>query len=87
MLMQHHLFQSKGEIANAEIRQDQRHGMYIPEKRITNAELGAMIGYDVDKYLASKGIKVRYQAAPDESTSTMSVKAAQDALKSGYEAG
>jgi 3-oxoacyl-[acyl-carrier-protein] synthase-3 len=45
-------------------------GMYIPEKRITNAELGAMIGYDVDKYLDNKGIKVRFQSAPDESTST-----------------
>ncbi|MGD0854745.1 MAG: ketoacyl-ACP synthase III [Dehalococcoidia bacterium] len=56
-------------------------GMYIPEKRITNAELGAMIGYDVDKYLNSKGIKVRFQSAPDESTSSMSVRAAQDALQ------
>lgn len=55
-------------------------GMYIPQKRITNEELGRMIGYDVDKYLANKGIKVRYQAAPDESTSTMCVKAAQNAL-------
>jgi len=54
--------------------------MYIPQKRITNEELGRMIGYDVDKYLANKGIKVRYQAAADESTSTMSVKAAQNAL-------
>ncbi len=56
-------------------------GMYIPQKRITNEELGRMIGYDVDKYLATKGIKVRFQAAPDESTSTMSVKAAQSALE------
>jgi len=56
-------------------------GIYIPEKRVTNDELGRMIGYDVDKYLAQKGIKVRYQAAPDESTSTMSVKAAQNALE------
>lgn len=56
-------------------------GMYIPQKRITNAELGSMIGYDVDKYLEDKGIKVRYQAAPDEATSTLSIKAAHDALR------
>jgi 3-oxoacyl-[acyl-carrier-protein] synthase III len=55
-------------------------GIYIPEKRITNAELGAMIGYDVEKYLCNKGIKVRFQSGPDESTSTMSIRAAQDAL-------
>lgn len=55
-------------------------GIYIPQKRITNAELGQMIGYDVEKYLSNKGIKVRFQSAPDESTSTMSVRAAQDAL-------
>ena len=55
-------------------------GMYIPQKRISNEELGRMIGYDVDKYLASNGINVRYQAGPDESTSTMSIRAAQSAL-------
>ncbi|MBN1691421.1 MAG: ketoacyl-ACP synthase III [Dehalococcoidia bacterium] len=55
-------------------------GIYLPQKRITNAELGEQIGYDVEKYLGSKGIKVRFQAGPDESTSAMSVRAAQNAL-------
>lgn len=56
-------------------------GMYIPRKRITNAELSGMMSYDVDKYLEDKGIGVRYQAAPDESTSTLSIKAAENALE------
>lgn len=56
-------------------------GIYVPEKRITNAELGEMIGYDVEKYLHDKGIKVRFQSAPGESTSSMSVRAAQHALE------
>jgi 3-oxoacyl-[acyl-carrier-protein] synthase-3 len=56
-------------------------GMYLPEERITNAELGRMMEYDVEAYLADKGIGVRYRAAQDESTSDMATRAARDALE------
>lgn len=55
-------------------------GMYLPEKRVTNVELATMMDFDVDRYLSDKGIKLRYQSAPDETTSSMAIKAAQDAL-------
>ncbi|MBT9165580.1 MAG: 3-oxoacyl-(acyl-carrier-protein) synthase 3 [Chloroflexi bacterium] len=55
-------------------------GMYLPERKVTNEELGRMMECDVDEYLRDKGIKVRYQSAPDEAVSDMSVKAARDAL-------
>jgi 3-oxoacyl-[acyl-carrier-protein] synthase-3 len=56
-------------------------GMYLPQERITNAELGAIMDYDVESYLAEKGIGVRYRAAPDEATSDMGVRAAREALR------
>lgn len=55
-------------------------GMYLPERKVTNEELGRMMECDVDEYLRGKGIKVRYQSAPDEAVSDMSVKAARAAL-------
>ncbi len=55
-------------------------GMYLPHERISNADLGEMMGYDVEGYLADKGIGCRFRAAPDESTSDMAVHAARDAL-------
>ena len=55
-------------------------GMYLPEKRITNEDLAQAMDYDVEAYLNPKGIKVRYQAAPDESTSDMAAEAARQAL-------
>ncbi len=58
-------------------------GMYLPKKKITNEELSSMLEFDVGSYLADKGIKLRYQAAPDEATSSMAVKAAQNALEKG----
>jgi 3-oxoacyl-[acyl-carrier-protein] synthase-3 len=58
-------------------------GMYLPKKKITNDELGSMMDFDVNNYLSDKGIKLRYQAATDETTSSMAVKAAQDALENG----
>lgn len=55
-------------------------GMYLPAERITNAELGALMDYDVEGYLEEKGIGVRYRAAANEATSDMAVHAARDAL-------
>lgn len=55
--------------------------MYIPEERITNAQLGQMMDYDVESYLAEKGIGVRFRARPDESASDMAVEATRRALK------
>jgi len=56
-------------------------GMYLPEECITNAQLGEMMDYDVESYLAEKGIGVRYRAAADESTSDMATLAARNALR------
>jgi len=56
-------------------------GMYLPQERITNAELGEMMNYDVESYLDGKGIGVRYRAAADEATSDMAVHAAREALE------
>ena len=56
-------------------------GMYIPEERISNAQLGKMMDYDVESYLAEKGIGVRFRARPDESASDMAVEATRRALK------
>lgn len=55
-------------------------GIHLPERKISNEELSAMMEYDVEEYLNEKGIKVRYKAAPGESTSDMAVKAGQEAL-------
>jgi len=55
-------------------------GVYLPEERITNTELGRIMEYDVEGYLAEKGIGVRYRAKPDEAPSDMAVAAARDAL-------
>ncbi|MEF8798674.1 MAG: ketoacyl-ACP synthase III [Candidatus Bipolaricaulota bacterium] len=55
-------------------------GMYLPEKKITNRELGKKMSYDVEDYLEEKGIGVRFQAAPDESTSDLAAEASSRAL-------
>mgnify|MGYP005671502139 CR=1 FL=1 len=55
-------------------------GMYLPAERITNAELAALMDYDVEEYLKEKGIGVRYRAAAGEATSDMAVQAARNAL-------
>ncbi len=54
--------------------------MYLPAERITNAELAALMDYDVEEYLKEKGIGVRYRAAAGEATSDMAVQAARNAL-------
>ena len=56
-------------------------GMYLPQERVTNAELGELMEYDVENYLQKKGIRVRYRSAPGEATSDMAVQAAREALE------
>ncbi len=56
-------------------------GTYLPEERITNAELGDILGYDVETFCADRGIGVRHRAAPGQSTSDMAVMAAKSALE------
>lgn len=56
-------------------------GMYLPKERITNAELGRLMNYDVESYLAEKGIGVRFRAAANEAASDMAVQAIRPALE------
>ncbi len=56
-------------------------GMYLPEKKITNEELGRKMNYDVEDYLKEKGIKVRFKAGPEESTSDLAAGASTLALE------
>lgn len=57
-------------------------GMYLPEKVETNEELGKRMGLDVDGWLRPRtGITLRHISAPNEVTSDMAVKAAQEAIK------
>ncbi|HET7101734.1 MAG TPA: 3-oxoacyl-ACP synthase, partial [Terriglobia bacterium] len=56
-------------------------GSALPEKIITNSDLEKMVETS-DKWITERtGIKERRQAAPHETTSTLSVKAAQRALE------
>lgn len=56
-------------------------GSALPEKVITNFDLEKMVDTS-DKWITERtGIKERRQAAPNETTSTLSVKAAQKALE------
>ena len=56
-------------------------GSALPEKVITNFDLEKMVETS-DKWITERtGIKERRQAAPDETTSTLSVKAAKKALE------
>jgi 3-oxoacyl-[acyl-carrier-protein] synthase-3 len=56
-------------------------GSALPEKVITNFDLEKLVDTS-DKWITERtGIKERRQAAPNETTSTLSVKAAQKALE------
>lgn len=55
-------------------------GMYLPDNEITNADLSEKMNFDVDDYLEDFGIKTRFKAAEDESTSDMAVEASEEAL-------
>ena len=60
-------------------------GRYIPERRVTNDELRQRFEPHgkaelIDRFEASSGILQRFYAAPDQATSDLALKAAQQAL-------
>jgi 3-oxoacyl-[acyl-carrier-protein] synthase-3 len=58
-------------------------GSYVPEKVLTNADLGRMLGEDVDDFVSNVlGIRERHVCADDESTADLATEAARRALQS-----
>ena len=57
-------------------------GSYVPERRLTNADLEKMVDTSHEWIIERTGIVERRIAAPDEYTSHMGTKAAQRALES-----
>jgi 3-oxoacyl-[acyl-carrier-protein] synthase III len=56
-------------------------GVAVPERVVTNAELSAALGVDVDDFVANTlGIRERRWCAPDESTADLVERAARQAL-------
>ena len=56
-------------------------GVYVPEKVLTNADLSAMLGQDIDEFVTNiVGIRERRIAADDESTADLATNAAIAAL-------
>ncbi|HKG95863.1 MAG TPA: ketoacyl-ACP synthase III [Gemmatimonadaceae bacterium] len=56
-------------------------GSYVPERVVTNAELSAALGEDVDDFVSNTlGIRERRICAPDESTADLAERAARRAL-------
>lgn len=56
-------------------------GMYVPEKILTNRDLEALVDTS-DEWIASRtGIRARRIAAPGETTSTMGIAAARQAIE------
>jgi 3-oxoacyl-[acyl-carrier-protein] synthase III len=56
-------------------------GMYVPERIVTNDELARSIDTS-DEWIASRtGIRQRRIAAPHDTTSTMGIRAARDAIR------
>ena len=56
-------------------------GMYVPERRLTNQELEAMVDTSDEWIVQRTGIRERRIAAADEHTSDMGTAAAQRALE------
>jgi 3-oxoacyl-[acyl-carrier-protein] synthase III len=58
-------------------------GAYVPERIVTNAELSAILGEDIDDFVSNTlGIRERRFCAPDESTADLAANAAVKALAS-----
>src|SRR5881392_2974228 len=58
-------------------------GSYLPEKRLTNADMSRMVDTSDEWITTRTGIKERRVAAKDELTSDMAVKAALNAIEQG----
>jgi 3-oxoacyl-[acyl-carrier-protein] synthase-3 len=57
-------------------------GIYVPEKVLTNADLSANLGVDIDEFVTTiVGIRERHIAADDESTADLATNAAIAALE------
>lgn len=56
-------------------------GAYVPEKTITNHDLAKMVDTSHEWIVQRTGIHKRHVAGPDETTATMSVEAARQALR------
>ena len=56
-------------------------GRYLPEKKMTNADLEKIVETTDEWIISRTGIRERRIAAPDEKTSDLAIKAAFDALK------
>ncbi|MBI3966121.1 MAG: beta-ketoacyl-ACP synthase 3, partial [Chloroflexi bacterium] len=56
-------------------------GRYVPPKVLTNTDLEKMVETSDEWIRTRTGIRERHIAAPEESTSTMAVKAAREALQ------
>lgn len=57
-------------------------GVYVPERVVTNAELSANLGQDIDEFVSTVvGIKERRIAAENESAADLATAAAEAALK------
>ncbi len=58
-------------------------GSYVPEKVVTNAELSAALGEDIDPFVSGTlGIRERRFCAPEESTADLAEQAARRAMES-----
>jgi len=58
-------------------------GSYVPERVVTNAELSAILGEDIDEFVSNNlGIRERRYCGPDESTADLAAAAAKKALDS-----
>ncbi|MFB1484521.1 3-oxoacyl-ACP synthase III family protein [Corallococcus sp. RDP092CA] len=56
-------------------------GRYVPEKRLTNADVEEILGEKVDEWLQQNvGIRQRHVMADDQATSDLAVAAAKEAL-------
>jgi 3-oxoacyl-[acyl-carrier-protein] synthase-3 len=57
-------------------------GSYVPDKVLTNADLGRLLGEDVDEFVSQiVGIRQRHVCAEDESTADLAAAAAGRALE------
>lgn len=58
-------------------------GSAVPDRIVTNAELSAMLGEDIDPFVSGTlGIRTRHWCAPHEATSDLALVAASRALES-----